>query len=492
MEYHTIYEQIAARTGGSVYIGVVGPVRTGKSTFIKRMMEQLVLPNMEDSYRRERAQDELPQAASGRTIMTAEPKFVPEQAVKIRPDGKTALSVRMIDTVGYMIPGASGAEEDGKPRMVTTPWFPEEIPMTEAAERGTKKVMDDHSTIGLLITTDGSITDIPREDYVEAERRAILDMRAAGKPFLVLVNSTAPQSEAAQSICRTLRADFGVRCTAVDCQAMDTAAIADVLKELLYEFPARELQFYFPGWLQALPLDHPLKAALFDALRSTAASIGTISQVEPALQPLTALECVERCTLRSADLGTGTVVVDIKCPDALFFSVLSERSGLDLPDDRTLLQALTELSEAKREYDKIASALAQVRATGYGIVLPAAADVHLEQPEIIRKNGAYAVRLKASAPSIHMLRADVETEISPMVGGEQESEQLINYLLSEYEEHTEKLWESNLFGKSLYELVSEGLNTKLTRMPDDVRAKLQRTLSRMINENTGGMICILL
>ena len=492
MEGHSIYEQIAARTGGSVYIGVVGPVRTGKSTFVKRLMEQLVLPNIEDPYRRERAQDELPQSASGRTIMTAEPKFVPEQAVEIQPDGKTKLSVRLIDTVGYMIPGAVGADEDGVPRMVTTPWFPEEIPMTEAAERGTKKVMDDHSTVGILVTTDGTITDIPRADYVEAERRAIADMQSAGKPFLVLVNSAQPQGESARALCRQLESASGAACMAVDCLTMDAAQILGILSGLLQEFPLRELQCDLPGWLQALPDDHPLKTSLYAALRSCAQEIGRLREAEPALQQLTALEPVSQVELSSVDPGSGTVRCELRCPEALFFSVLSEQSGLPLENDADLMQTLTELAAAKREYDTVAAALAQARATGYGVVMPQPEELHLEKPEIVRKNGSYAVRLWASAPSVHLLRADVETELSPMVGGEQESEQLISYLLSEYEEHTEKLWESNLFGKSLYELVSEGLTTKLMRMPDDVRAKLQRTLSRMINENTGGMICILL
>ena len=492
MEEHSIYEQIAARTGGSVYLGVVGPVRTGKSTFVKRLMEQLVLPNIADPYQRERAQDELPQAASGKTIMTAEPKFVPEQAVEIRPDGKTALSVRLIDTVGYLIPGAVGAEEDGAPRMVTTPWYPEEIPMTEAAELGTKKVMDDHSTIGILITTDGTITDIPRADYVDAERRAIADMQKAGKPFLVLVNSAQPKSEAAQSICREIGVQTGAACMAVNCLTMEDAEICEVLTELLYEFPVQELQVYFPAWLAALPEEHALKGTLYAALRDRAAQITTLRQAEPALRTLCTLEEVEDVRILGAELGSGAVRCELTCPEGLFFALLSEQAGVDVPDNAALMQTLTELAAAKREYDKVAAALAEVRATGYGVVMPEAGEVHLEKPEIVRKNGAYAVRLRASAPSIHMLRADVETEISPMVGGEQESEQLIRYLLSEYEEQTEKLWESNLFGKSLYELVSEGLSSKLTRMPDDVRAKLRRTLCRMINENTGGMICILL
>ena len=401
--------------------------------------------------------------------MTAEPKFVPEQAVEIQPDGKTTLSVRLIDTVGYLIPGAVGADEDGKPRMVTTPWFPEEIPMTEAAELGTKKVMEEHSTIGILA-----------------------DMRAAGKPFLVLVNSAQPSGEAAQEVCRQIHEEDGAACMAVDCLTMDVDEISAVLTALLYEFPVRELQFYLPAWVSALPADHPLKTALYAALRERTANVSKLREAEPALETLRQLDTVEEFRLLGVDPGNGSVRCELTCPESLFFSVLSEQAGIEVADNAALLQTLTTLAEAKREYDKVADALAQVRATGYGIVMPDASELHLEKPEIVRKNGGYAVRLKASAPSIHLLRADVETELSPMVGGEQESEQLIRYLLSEYEEDTEKLWESNLFGKSLYELVSEGLSGKLARMPDDVRAKLRRTLCRMINENTGGMICILL
>lgn len=492
MEEHGIYEQIARRTGGSVYIGVVGPVRTGKSTFVRRLMEQLVLPNIDDPYRRERAQDELPQAASGRTIMTAEPKFVPEQAVEIRPDGKTSLSVRLIDTVGYPVPGAAGTEEDGAPRMVTTPWFPEELPLAEAAERGTKKVMDDHSTIGVLVTTDGTVTELPREAYAEAERRAITDMQATGKPFLVLVNSAAPQAEAAQELCRMLRETWQVSCMAVNCLTMEGGEIQRILSGLLCEFPMQELQFWLPGWLRALEAGHPRKAELFAAMRVCAAKITRLSEAESALAALRELDTVETLTVRGIDPGNGTVRCELQCPEALFYQVLSEQSGVELADSAALMRTLTELAAAQKEYAKAAAALAQVRATGYGVMMPEPEELHLEQPEIIRKNGAYAVRLRASAPSIHMLRADVETELSPMVGGEQESEELIRYLLSEYEEHTEKLWESNLFGKSLYELVSEGLTGKLTRMPEDVRVKLRHTLCRIINENTGGMICILL
>lgn len=492
MEERTIYEQIAERTGGAVYIGVVGPVRTGKSTFIKRLMEQLVLPNIENIYQRERAKDELPQSGSGRTIMTAEPKFVPEEAVEISPDGKARLSVRLIDSVGYMVPGAVGAEEDGQPRMVTTPWLPEEIPMTQAAEIGTRKVMEEHCSIGIVMTTDGSVTDLARSDYLDAERRAIADMQATGKPFIVLLNTENPDSAAANALCASISDTYGVSCMTVNALTMDAGKIRDILKELMMEFPVSELRFYLPAWLRALPAEHLIRNVLFDTIRELGREVTKLNQVEAAADRLTELDVVSQTTMLSCDLGTGAAAFEVRLPDVLFYNVLSEQSGLDIHSDAALLRTLSELSDVKREYDKVADALAQVKATGYGIVMPTRDELKLEQPQIIRKNGNYAVKLKASAPSIHLMRADIETEISPMVGGEQESEQLITYLLGEYEEDTDKLWQSNIFGKSLFELVNEGLVSKINKMPDDAHQKMTRTLTRMINENTGGMICILL
>ncbi len=492
MEQSSIYEQIARRTNGSVYMGVVGPVRTGKSTFIKRFMEQLVLPNIDDPYARERAKDELPQSGSGKTIMTAEPKFVPDEPAEISPDGTTKLHVRFIDSVGYMIPGAVGAEEDGKPRMVTTPWFPEEIPMTQAAELGTRKVMEDHSSVGILVTTDGSVTDIAREDYCEAEQRAIRDMKQTGKPFVVLVNTDDPDASAAQELARTLEQSSGVRTMAVNCQTMGPEQIRQILQALMYAFPVTQLQFYLPSWVQALPDAHPLKAALYQAMMEKAEQITSLQEAQSILSGLQELDSVDAFRIRTVDLGTGTVSCELHLPEELFYEELSRQAGLEIGDEAELMQTLQSLAETKKLYEKVQSALEQVRVTGYGIVMPGPEDLKLETPEIIRKNGSYAVRLRASAPSIHMMRADIETEISPMVGGEQESRQMIDYLLGEYEDDTAKLWQSNIFGKSLYELVSEGLTAKLVRIPDDARQKFSRTLAKMVNENTGGMICILL
>ena len=486
-----LYRDMAERTGGDIYIGVVGPVRTGKSTFVKRVMEALVIPHIENVYQRERARDELPQSGSGRTIMTAEPKFVPEDAVTISPDGTAQLSVRLIDSVGYLVPGALGAEEEGQPRMVTTPWYPEALSMKEAAELGTKKIMEEHSSIGIVMTTDGSITDIPREDYVEAESRAIADMQATGKPYLVLVNSTAPGGEAAQALCRQIERDHGASCMAVNCLTLDEQTLREILSHVLYAFPVTEIQIYLPRWLDALPVDHPLKTALYEAMTQCASRIGTLRQAEPALQDLTELETVERFRMRSLDPGTGTAVCEVVMPDRLFYEILSEQSGFQVGSDRDLLALLEELSQMKHRYDKVAAALDQVQATGYGIVMPTLEEMHLEEPQIVRRGTNYGVRLRASAPSIHMLRADIETEINPIVGDEKQSAELLQYLLNEYEGDTEKLWDSNIFGKSVFELVSDGLGSKLNRMPEEARMKLQATLSRIINEGSSGLLCII-
>ncbi len=491
MAERTIYEQIALRTDGNVYIGVVGPVRTGKSTFIKRFMEQLVIPNIENTYMRERARDELPQSGSGRMIMTAEPKFVPEEAVQIAPDGMTNLSVRLIDSVGYMIPGAVGASDDGVERLITTPWLSEPIPMTQAAELGTRKVMQEHCTIGIVMTTDGTITEIPREDYIEAEARAIEDMRATGKPFLVLINSADPGGEAAQDLWMQLEEQYGVNCCVVNCLTLQEQEVRDLLNAVLYEFPLRELRIHLPRWLSAIEAEHPVKAAIYDTLRTQAEGISRIAQAEPSLKVLQELDAVENVSIRGVDLGNGAVSCTLQLPEALFYEILSQRSGFEIPDDAALLALLSEMALIKREYDQVAEALEQVRQTGYGVVQPRQDELQLQVPEIVKKSGNYAIRLRASAPSIHMMRADVQTEICPMVGDEKQSEELVHYLLSEYEGDTGKLWQSNLFGKSLYELVSEGLSGKLKRLPDNTRTKLQTAVSRMVNEGTGNLICII-
>ena len=485
----SIYHDIAARTGGNVYIGVVGPVRTGKSTLVKRIMEELVIPGIEDPYRKERARDELPQSGSGRTIMTSEPKFVPEEAAEVSPDGVTRLRIRMIDSVGYMVDGAVGAEEDGVPRMVTTPWYDHEIPLTQAAELGTRKVMEEHCTIGFVVTTDGTVTDIPRENYLTAERKAIVDMQKTGKPYLVILNSRSPGGEAASAARNHIQQEYGVCPVVVDCQAMDTEQIAGLLKEVLYTFPMTQLQIHLPRWLDALEPDHPVKNVLYQALLRQANQISCLGYAESALAPLQELPQVQDYTLRNVDLAKGTVTCTILLPEALYYEILSNKVGLSIENDAQLMRLLVDLAGIKREYDQISDALSAAKATGYGVVQPAAGDMKLSPPEIIRKGSAFGVKLKAGAPSIHMLRVDIDTEISPMVGDEKQSRDLIAHLT---EESAENLWQSNIFGKSVYDMIQEGLTAKLLQLPEEVRTKFRGTLTRIVNEGATGLICLIL
>ena len=424
--------------------------------------------------------------------MTAEPKFVPEEAVQISPDGTATLSVRLIDSVGYMVDGAIGAMEDGQPRMVTTPWFDHELPMTEAAELGTKKVMEDHCTIGIVVTTDGSVTDIPRADYLQAEERAVRDMQATGKPFVVLINSREPNGADAQALRDYIRQTYQVNAMTADCQGMNVHDLNELLKELLYAFPMREMRVFLPTWVQALEYDSPLKSALYEELRHQADGICRLAQAETAIRAVCELEQICGYRIEEIDLGTGTVTCEIDFNEGLFYQILGQKTGFEIENDGQLLKLLTALAQMKKEYDKISAALEEVRATGYGIVMPSSDEMHLQTPEIVRKGSAYGVKLKASAPSIHMMRADIQTEISPMVGDEQQSEDLVNYLLGEYEGDTERLWQSNIFGKSVFELVNEGLTTKLRRMPEDARYKIKDALTKIINEGANGLICLLL
>ena len=492
MTNSSIYQNIATRTAGDIYIGVVGPVRTGKSTFIKRFMETQVVPNIDNVYRRERARDELPQSGSGRTIMTAEPKFVPEEAVEVKLEDGATFSVRLIDCVGYMVRGAIGQFENDAPRMVTTPWFDHEIPMTEAAEIGTRKVITEHSTIGIVITTDGTVSDIPREDYVEAEERVIRELQELGKPFIVLLNSAEPDSERAGAISLDISRRHQVNCMPVNCLELGEEDVAHILKAVLYEFPMQELDLFLPPWVDALPADHPIKSGLYEAVRENTAQLRHIREVEGVAATLGECENISLAKITGIDLGTGIASIEVQLPRALFYQTLSQQSGFSVGDDGDLMSLLTKLSSVKAEYDKVAGALKDVRETGYGIVVPGIEELRLEEPEIVRQGGRYGVRLKASAPSIHMIRADIETAVSPIVGNEKQSEDMVNYLLQEFEGDTRKIWQSNIFGRSFHELVNEDLQNKLHRMPEDARKKLQETLTRIINEGSGGLICIIL
>ncbi len=485
----SIYSQIAARTGGDIYIGVVGPVRTGKSTLIKRLMEKMVIPAISDPYRAERARDELPQSGSGRTIMTSEPKFVPEEAVEISPDGSTKLRVRLIDSVGYMVEGAVGAREGEKDRMVTTPWFDYEIPMTQAAELGTKKVMEEHCTIGLVVTTDGTVTDIPREDYIPGEKQAIQDMIATGKPFLVVINTREPKGQQARELKEQLRQLYGVEPVIADCQVLEQEDIAAMLRELTMVFPMTELRITLPRWLEALEADHPVKTEICQALLQRGGEMGTLKEVKPQLESLEALETVDRVHVTALDPATGVVCCTIALPEALFYRILSQKTGLEIGSDGDLMGVLTELAQVKSEYDQIADALSAVKATGYGVVMPRPEELKLETPQTIRKNGAFGVRLKAGASSIHMVRVDIDTEIAPLVGDENQCKELVSSLSSQ---DPQNLWQSNIFGKSVYDLIQEGLNAKLLGMNQEVRGKFRGTLTRIVNEGATGLICLIL
>lgn len=487
-----LYQDIAARTGGDIYIGVVGPVRTGKSTFIKRFMETMVLPRIESEPRRERAQDELPQSAAGRTIMTTEPKFIPEEAVRISVDEDHSLRVRLIDCVGYIVPSALGYIEGDAPRMVMTPWYDEEIPFEEAAEVGTRKVINEHSTIGLVITTDGSVTEIPRAEYEAAENRVIEELRAIEKPFVVVLNSAAPKSAQTKALREEMTERYGVPVVAVNCLEMEEEDVTAIFREVLSQFPLQEVALELPGWVMNLAPDHWLRADLCRAVREMAGKLSTVASAKEALSGLSDCAHVRELRWLSSDLGAGAVRTRVELSDGLFYRILGEATGLEIKGEEGLLPCMVELAAIKKKYEKFAGALDEVAATGYGIVMPTMEELTLEEPEIVKQGGRYGVRLRASAPSIHLMQANITTEVAPIVGSERQSEELVHYLLKEFEEDPAKIWESNIFGKSLHELVNEGLHNKLSRMPADARMKMQETTERIINEGCSGLICIIL
>ena len=485
-----IYEDIAKRTGGDIYIGIVGPVRTGKSTFIKRFMETLVIPNIENVYVKERAKDELPQSGSGKTIMTAEPKFVPEDAVEITLDNAATFSVRLIDCVGYMVPGAAGLFEGEKERLVTTPWFDHEVPITEAAETGTKKVITEHSTIGIVITTDGTATEFPRSDYIEAEERVVKELQAIGKPFMVIVNSANPS--AAAPLAAELSEKYGVTCVAKNCLTLNSDDISDLIGHILSEFPVKDVSIKFPSWLEAMPADFDIKAEIFDTMLKAAEDMYKIKDIDTFLESLRTHPQISSAEKDIIDMGSGKCSIRIEVPQELFYTTISTNTGLEITNDRQLIAVLNDLSRIKREYDRIAPALEAVNKSGYGIIMPSHEEMKLEEPEIVRKNGRYGVRLRASAPSIHLMKTEIETEVSPAVGGAGTSEEIIGLLLQGFEGDTGKIWESNLFGKSLYDIAGEDLINKISRMPEETQQKMRTTLQRIINEGSGGVICIIL
>lgn len=488
----SIYSDICERTGGDIYIGVVGPVRTGKSTFIKKFMESLVLPNIRDNSERERARDEMPQSAQGKTVMTTEPKFVPDTAVEISLEGNATMRVKMIDCVGYIIPGAMGHTEDEKPRMVMTPWSQEEMPFDKAAEIGTAKVINDHSTIGLLVTTDGTIGDIPRENYIEAEKRVASELKSINKPFAIILNSAHPDSEQAEMLAVSLEEEYEAPVALVNCTDLSEQDIKNILELVLLEFPVREIGINIPSWIAALPEEHKLRKSLYTSINGTANGISKVGAAREAFSGICDNEFGITLYPDAIDLATGRVHLRTQIPDKLFYRILGEETGFTVDCEEDLMVNLRELSEVKKEYDKLEKALTDVRENGYGIVTPSPEDMTLEDPEIVKQQGGYGVRLRASAPSIHMIRADIKTEVSPIVGSERQSEDVVKFLLREFEEDPAKIWDSNMFGKSLYELMNEGINAKLSHMPYDSRLKIADTLRRIINDGSNGLICIIL
>ncbi len=486
-----IYKDINARTNGEIYIGVIGPVRSGKSTFIKKFMDTVVIPNIEDDAQKERAQDELPQSASGRTIMTTEPKFIPEQAVTVEIEESATFKVRMIDCVGYIVPSAIGYIEEEQPRMVRTPWFEEAIPFNMAAELGTKKVITEHSTIGLMITTDGSITDIPREEYEEAEERVIEELNQTQKPYIVLLNCIYPNSDSSKLLAEQMTQKYNVPVVPVNCVDITQEDIKDIIATLLFEFPVTEISYKIPSWVLGLDSEHWLKSSVLAQIKKCS-NIEKVREVKAVMQNMLECEYISAINLEEIQLGTGKSIASISLESKLFFKVLGEKTGIQLEDESSLYTHLMEMATIKEQFSKLQKAYDDVMNYGYGVVMPDIDELTLEEPEIIRQNGKYGVKLKATAPSIHMMKTDIYTEITPLVGSEQQSEELVSSLMSDFEESPIGIWDSNIFGKSLHELVNEGMHNKLNKMPEDAREKVRETIERVINEGCSGLICIII
>ena len=492
MEDFKIYQDIAKRTDGDIYVGVVGPVRTGKSTFIKKFMEQFVLPNIDNEYKKERAIDELPQSASGKTIMTTEPKFVPNEAVLIKVQGNVKMKIRLVDCVGYLVNNAIGYLEDDMPRMVKTPWSDEEMPFEKAAEIGTKKVIEEHSTIGILVTTDGSITDIEREDYVEAEERVVSELKAINKPFVILLNSENPESEECKKLSEELEEKYKSKVIRVNCTKITDMDMENIFSNLLYEFNIQRINIDFPRWVDGLEDTNELKENLYKNIKEIFENVCKLKDIDSCKNSLEKVDIINRVNIDNIELGTGEATIKLELNEDLFYRVLTDITGVCINNEGDLFSTISEFSKIKKQYDKIEYALYEVKEKGYGIVNPGIDDLILEEPEIVKQGSKYGVKLKAKAPSIHMIKVDTETEVSPIVGSEKQSEDLLKYLLSEFENDKQKIWESNIFGKNLHELVNEGLQNKLMRMPEDARHKIQETLQRIVNEGSGGLICIIL
>jgi len=492
MKNYDIYKDISERTNGDIYIGVVGPVRTGKSTFIKKFMDLLVIPNIENTYNKERAKDELPQSAAGKTIMTTEPKFVPNEAVNITLDENISFNVRLIDCVGYLIPGALGHLDGENPRMISTPWSEDRIPFSQAAEIGTKKVINEHSTIGIVITTDGTITDIQRGDYIEAEERVVNELKSINKPFVMLLNTTKPYSNETNVLRQELTEKYEIPVLPINCTQLKVEDINLILEKILYEFPIQEIKINLPKWIETLEITHWLKQSIILTAKDILKNIEKLREIKECVVNMENNDYIKKAYIDKITLGTGGANIEIAVNDNLFFNVLSETTDMEIENEYQLISTIQLLSEAKKEYDKVKYALEEVKRKGYGIVTPSLDEMKLEKPEIIKHGSRFGVKMKATAPSIHLIRADIETEVAPIVGSEEQSKELLEYLKDQYENNPSNIWEYNIFGKTLSDLVNDGLNTKIHRMPEEAQLKFQETLQKIINEGNGGLICILL
>lgn len=489
---NNIYEDIAKRTQGDIYIGVVGPVRTGKSTFIRKFMENLVLPNIENEFKRERTQDEIPQSGSGKTIMTVEPKFVPADGVEIKIKDTVSLKVRMVDCVGYIVDGALGHEEEGRQRLVSTPWSQEAMTFEKAAEIGTKKVIRDHSTLGIVVLTDGSVTGIDRKNYIQAEERVISELKSLNKPFAVVLNTLNPYSDETELLRGELEEKYNVPVVPLNVLAMDEEDIENVMETVLYDFPLNEIRINLPKWVEGLERNHWIKNNIIFTLKQSIAEIGKIRDINGIVEGFSELEFLENTQVDNVELGEGVISIDLTAKKDLFYNILEEKSGFKIDGDHQLLNLVTKLSRVKNEYDKIESALFDAKTKGYGVVAPSLDELSLEEPEIIKQGKQYGIKLRANAPSLHIIKADISTEVSPIVGNQTQGEEMIKYLLDTFEENPSELWASNMFGKSLNDLVKEQLQSKLYTMPEEIRVKIQKTLQKIINEGSMNIITILL
>ncbi|MBQ7827508.1 MAG: stage IV sporulation protein A [Clostridia bacterium] len=494
-----IYKDIAKRTGGDIYIGVVGPVRTGKSTFIRRFMESVIIPGIEDDSRRNEARDELPQSAGGRTVMTTEPKFIPDKSVSVVLGDKVRLRARMVDCVGYLIPDALGNEEDGEIRMVNTPWSESPVPFEEAAEMGTRKVITEHSTVGMIVTTDGTIGDISRENYVAAEERVVRELSELGKPFAVILNSAKPDSPEAEELAISLEEKYGAPVALVNCLELNAADVAGILEMILGEFPVTEIAVRYPEWVGSLDRDHRIRRHICDSVKTASSGAMKLNDAVTAF-PARLAEMLQEgegfgdCKLSniSADLGCGEVGMTLDLPSQLYYSTIGELTGLSVSSEKELICAISSLAETKREYDRISAAMDQVMEQGYGIVMPDMEDMALDDPEIIRQGGNYGVKIRATAESIHMIKTRIDTEISPIIGTKEQSEEMVHFMLAEMSEDPKRMWDINMFGRTMYELVSDGMKAKLEHMPMDAREKMSEALSRIICEGCSGLVCVIL